>query len=158
MQPQPKRTIKRSKKTVDLQATLETVIDGWNGIIKNISGEEVTDDEKSLLSKGQKFCPVELDPPVIRMQRELSFFFRIIRIKWAFRGKPDSRTEMERKFYEKSTWEPPAACKELENFIDNIQEKFDNWTPPRFIKDNLYKGERNLMTKIKGKMKIWSIW
>ena len=65
MQPQPKRTRKRSKKTVDLQATLETAIDGWNGIIKNISGEEVTDDEKSLLSKGQKFCPVELDPPVI---------------------------------------------------------------------------------------------
>ena len=41
----------------------------------------------------------------------------------------------------------PAACKELDNFIKNIQEKFDNWTPPRFIKDNLSKGERNVMTK-----------
>ena len=67
----------------------------------------------SLLSKGQKFSLVELDPPLVRMQKELNRFFRIIRIKWAFRDKVDKRTEMEKKFYEKSNWEPPAASKEL---------------------------------------------
>jgi hypothetical protein len=42
-----------------------------------------------------------------------------------------------------------TPCKELEHFMKIIQEKFDKWTPPRFIKDNLSKGERNFMNKIK---------
>ena len=121
------------------------VDEGWNGVIKNISGKDVTEDEVSLLSKGQKFTLVELDPPLIRMQKELSRFFRMIRIKWAFRGKTDKRTELEKKFYEKSSWEPPSASIELENFIKNVQTKFDNWKPPRFIKDNVSKGERKFI-------------
>jgi hypothetical protein len=40
---------------------------GWNGIIKNISGEPISSVEESLFQKGKKFCPVELDPPVIRI-------------------------------------------------------------------------------------------
>ena len=43
LQPQPKRI--RKRRTRNLQTVPET-IDGWNGIIKNISGEEVTDDKK----------------------------------------------------------------------------------------------------------------
>ena len=82
---QPRRTRKRRKRISNVQTALGHAIDGWNGINKNISGEEVTDAEHSLSSKGQKFCPVELDPPVIRMQNELNKFFRLIRIKWAFR-------------------------------------------------------------------------
>ena len=83
------------------------------------------------------------------MQCELNKLIRLIRINWVFRDKCDKRTEMEIKFYEKSTWEPPAACKELEDFIKNVQTRFDKWTPPRFIKDNLTKGERNFKKKMR---------
>ena len=72
----------------------------WN--CKEHSGVPVSQTEKSLLSKGKQFCPVELDPPVIRMQKELNAFFRILRIKWHFDGKTDDRTELETKFYQKS--------------------------------------------------------
>ena len=87
-----------------------------------------------LFAKGQKFCPVELDPPIVRMQSELNRFYRILRIKWVFLDKPDKRTELEKAFYEKSTWEPPKACKEIENLIEKLQNMFDKWTPPQFIK------------------------
>ena len=133
---------------IRLHQTQIYIDEGWNGVIKNISGEEVMEDEVSLLSKGQKFSLVELDPPLIRMQKELNRFFRMIRIKWTFRDKIDERSEIERKFYEKSNWEPPAASKELENFIKNIQTKFDSWKPPRFIKDNVTRGEREFIKKI----------
>ena len=69
-----------------------------HGVIKNISGDEVSVNEVNLLSKGQKFCPVELDPPVVRMQRELDRFYRLIRLDWVFCGKTDERTELEKKF------------------------------------------------------------
>ena len=93
----------------------------WNGIVKNISGIPVTQTEQNLFSKGQKFCPVEKDPPIVRMQAELNRFFRMLRIKWLFDDKPDSRTELEKEFYENSSWEPPKAGKEIEEFIkDNL--------------------------------------
>ena len=116
LQPQPKKSRKRKSRQLELIQTLNAIAPNWNGIIKNISGDAVTFDEESLLSKGQKFCPVELDPPIVRMQKELDRFYRMIRINWAFQGKPDQRSELEKKFYENSNWNPPPASKELEQF------------------------------------------
>ena len=82
--------------------------------------------EEKFFSRGQKFCPVELDPPVVRMQNELNRFFRILRIKWLFFDKPDQRSELEKKFYQKSSWEPPKASVEIERFIESLQNNFDN--------------------------------
>ena len=69
--------------------------------------------EESLFLKGKKFCPVEKDPPIIRMQTKLNNFFRNMRIEWFFRGQEDKRSELERKFYPKSDWCPPKACVEI---------------------------------------------
>ena len=63
--------------------------------------------------------------------------------------KPDKRTELEKVFYEKSSLEPPRACKEIEELIKNMQNKFNKWKPPRYIKDNLSKEERILIKQIK---------
>ena len=156
LQPQPKKNRRRRR---NFEATLDAAISaGWNRVIKNISGDPVTETEEILFAKGQKFCPVELDPPIVRMQRELDRFFRILRIKWVFDDKRDKRTELEKVFYEKSSWEPPKACKEIENMISKLQDKFDKWTPPRFIKDNLSKGERNLLTYLKNKEDLIYKW
>jgi hypothetical protein len=61
-------------------------------------------------------------------------------------------------FYEKSSWEPPKACKEVETMIDKIQEKFDKWTPPRFTKDNLTRSERKYLQNLKEKEDITYRW
>ena len=79
------------------------------------------------------------------MQRELSAFFRTLRIKWVFRNQEDGRTDLERKFYKKSNWNPPKACKEIEDMISRLQEKFDEWKPSRYLKDNLSAEERKVL-------------
>ena len=158
LQPQPKRSRKRRDRHHNEQTMEENVPEGWNGIVKNISGEPVTKIEESLFLKGKKFCPVEKDPPFIRMQRELNTFFRHLRIQWHFRGQKDGRSELEKKFYPKSNWTPPKACVEIENFISKMQEKFDRWKPQRYVKDNLSYQERQFLQKIKTDDKIVYMW
>ena len=120
MQPQPKkRKIRKRKNNADDVTNSQ----GWNGILKNISGENVSDVE-------QKFCPVEMDPPIIRMQEELNRFYRILRIKWFFRGKSDERSELEKKCYPKSDWEPPKACVEVEKSSNTFKTSLTPGDPP----------------------------
>ena len=82
------------------------------------------------------------------MQAELNRFFRMLRIKWFFDGKPATSSELEKVFYVNSSWEPPKAGKEVEDLIRNIQTKFDKWNPPRFISDNLNRDDRKLLKDI----------
>ena len=73
--------------------------------------------KESLFLKCTFFCPIEQDPLIIRMQRELNLFFRTLRIQWLLYGKEDGRTEMEKKCYLKSNWNPQKAGVEIENFM-----------------------------------------
>ena len=114
--------------------------------------------EKEFFSKGKQFCTGELDPPILRMQQELHRFYRILRIKWYFLDQHDKRSELEKRFYQKSSWEPPKACAEIENMISRLQEKFDRWKPPRWIKDNLRKEERQFMKSMKENKDIIYMW
>jgi hypothetical protein len=111
-----------------------------------------------LLSKGKKFCPVEVDPPIVRLQRELNRFYRTLRLEWLFHGQEDKRTELEKKFYPKSDFKPPKASIEIENFIARLQEKFDKWKPSKFVKDNVSKPEREFIKNIKNKKDIVYMW
>ena len=65
---------------------------------------------------------------------------------------------MEKIFYQKSSWEPPKACVEIENFIKSLQSKFDNWKPNRWIKDNLSREERKFFKELKDKDDIVYLW
>ena len=65
---------------------------------------------------------------------------------------------MEKVFYQKSSWEPPKACKEIETLIEKIQEKFDKWTPPKHIRDNITNEERKFLQKIKNEDDIIYKW
>ena len=152
-QPQPKKVRKRKRRSNENFSD-----SGWNNSIKNISGVNTSNAEELLLSKGKKFCPVELDPPIIRMQKELKAFYRNLRIKWHFRNAHDERTELEKKFYERSDWEPPKASAEIERFIENFQHKFDTWKVPFRIPDNLSKEEREFLKSIKNDENILYMW
>ena len=78
LQPKPKRRRKR-KRSADVTLISE---DGekvkWNTVIKNFTGNPISEAEKTLFSKGKKFCPVELDPPIQRMKSELNVFLEIL--------------------------------------------------------------------------------
>ena len=77
---------------------------------------------------------------------------------WFFDTKSDTRSELERKFYVKSDWEPPKACVEIESFINRIQEKFDSWRPKRWIKDNLTREERLVLNNIRQDQNTIYMW
>ena len=156
LQPQPRKLKRRKQKIISENNGNEP--DKWNDVIKNISGEGVSNVEKNFFSKGQKFCPVEKDPPIIRMQRELLKFYRNLRLSWVFKDETDKRTDLEKKFYLKSAWEPPKACKEIESMISFIQRKFDKWTPPRWTKDNLSKEERLFLKSLSENEDIKYMW
>ena len=154
-QPQPKKSKKRKSKPTPVA---ENIPQGWNGVLKNISGLPISKAEETLFLKGKKFCPTEKDPPMIRIQRELNKFYRSLRLEWIFKGQKDGRTEMEKTFYEKSNWNPPKACSEVENFISRLQEKFDRWKPPKFLKDNLSNEERRFLKSLKENDDIIYMW
>ena len=160
-QPQPRRvrTRRRTHHLSEFEQDLNVAVqNGWNGIVKNISEQPVSRTEEYLFSKGKKFCPVEQDPPIIRMQKELNGFFRTLRIQWLFYDNADIRTELETKFYKKSDWVPPKAGVEIEQFIQHVQNRFDAWKPPQWIRDNLNKQERHLMSEIKGNNDMVYLW
>ena len=68
------------------------------------------------------------------------------------------RTELETKFYSKSSWSPPKAGVEVEQFIKHVQTKFDRWKPAQWIADNLSKREREFLKKIKSDDEIIYMW
>ena len=92
------------------------------------------------------------------MQQELNYFYRNLRLEWIFKHQQDKRSVLEKKFYERSDWNPPKACKEIEDCISRVQEKFDNWNPLKFIKDNLTSNERNLIKDIKNDENVVYMW
>ena len=111
---QPKRSRKRWTRQLVDQTMEENIPEGWNGILKIISGQPVTKIEESLFLKGKKFCPVEKDPPIIRMQRELNTFFRMFRIQWHFRGQKDERSDVLSKVILDS---PQSLCRNRQLYI-----------------------------------------
>ena len=94
LQPQPKKRRRRKRNELSEQPLEQNIHQGWNGVIKNISGEAVTKAEENLFSRGKKFCPIQLDPPVVRIQKELDIFFRNLRIQWIFQNQPERRSEL----------------------------------------------------------------
>ena len=156
LQPQSKRISKRKSHT--LEPGQNNLPGGWNGIVKNISDEPVSNIEQKLLQKGKQFCPTEIDPPVVRMQKELNQYYRSLRIEQIFHDKEDGRTELEKRFDKKSDWQPPKAGVEVENFIQRLQEKFDKWTPPRFAQDNLTKEERTYLKEVRKNDRMVYMW
>ena len=155
LQPQPKKTRKRKSKSITPGTSLP---EGWNGVVKNISGVPISKVEESLFLKGKKFCPVEKDPPIVRMQKELNSFYRNLRLEWIFYGQKDGRSELEKKFYPKSNWKPPKACVDIENYISRIQERFDRWKPSSKVKDNLSREERQFLNSLNENNDIIYMW
>ena len=75
LQPQPKRTRRRGQNLSFEQVLNNTELKSWNGVLKNISGHPTTETEEVLFTRGKQFAPVELDPPIIRMQKDFNRFF-----------------------------------------------------------------------------------
>ncbi|KAJ8022623.1 hypothetical protein HOLleu_37577 [Holothuria leucospilota] len=122
--------------------------------VVNHSSQPLTPDELCLLSRGLKFCPVPLKLEKLSLQQDLDAFFRRLRLCEYFSGDgadisydPDT---FDQKFKDKSTWTPPTGRDpHLESFIHAVQKEIDEFVPCKFVKDNLTRGERKALAKLK---------
>ena len=109
-----------------------------------MSDSPIPESIQAFLSLGAKFTPVQLDIDRVQLEKDLESWFRRLRIKEYFGDKKDERTNEEKRFYLSSNWTPPKGrCPPLDMFIYRMRQKFDNWIPPRRIRDN--------MTPLKGR-------
>ena len=117
--------------------------ENWNGGVKNFSSKPTSKEEERLLNRNRKFAPMELDPPQLRNQQELDRWLRSLHLQYQFFDQPDSRSELEKKFYQPNkNYEPSIVSYHLETFKGAMQREYDQWKPPRYIKDNISRGER----------------
>ena len=119
----------------------------------NISNKILTDDEKSLLSKGPSFCPTPKDVNRLKLAEDWEIFESRLRSAVLFKQiRPEKGTPINEspqllpKFKSKSTWRAPVSKSlPLENFLQLV--KTDIFDPANTKKalDNLNKGERRAL-------------
>lgn len=69
-----------------------------HGNVKNLSSQELTEHQYSVLELGPKFCPVEHDINRARFQKDLNAGFRRMKLKEHFYPEDDTRTEEQKRF------------------------------------------------------------
>ena len=120
--------------------------EGWNGGVKNFSSKTISKAEEKLLNRNRKFAPMELDPPQLRNQQELDRWIRSLHLQYQFFDQPDTTSEIEKKFYQPNkSYEPSIVSHHLETFKSAMQREYDQWKPPRYVKDNISREEREFL-------------
>ena len=120
--------------------------EGWNGGVKNFSSKTISKAEEKLLNRNRKFAPMELDPPQLRNQQELDRWIRSLHLQYQFFDQPDTTSEIEKKFYQPNkSYEPSIDSHHLETFKSAMQREYDQWKPPRYVKDNISREEREFL-------------
>ena len=120
-----------------------------HGKVKNLSSIELTEAQVTVLELGPKFCPVEHDINRARYQKDLNEGFRRMKLKAKFFPDMDTRTEEEKRFYVKSSWEPPNPNHAVKTFEMLIQNNFDIWKQPTRIARNLSYSQLQALKELK---------
>ena len=120
--------------------------------VVNVSDKTLTSAEESLLSKGIKFCPTPLYLDKLALQRDLDAFKRRLRLFEFFNAGSENEEKNSEtpRFRNKSTWTPREGRDSfLDCFLDAIQKDVDEFQPPKYVKDNLPKEEREALTNLR---------
>lgn len=121
----------------------------------NLTSEELSEEQISLLRKGPSFCPLPKDINWLKMQDDWDKFERRVRLKAFFHGKQESNKaeDGEKAAFKPpstSTWNPPKSKHpELELFLSEVKKGIFNPANINKPKDNLSKGERIALKQLK---------
>ena len=122
--------------------------------IQNMSNEKLSNEEISLLAKGLKLVPTPQTSKkrILRKQimQDFNNFARRMRIRYIFANEK----KKQHPYHVKSNWEPPITQSvALERFLDQVKLELSE---AKFVKpnDNLTKGERKALKKLKTNIKI----
>ena len=134
------RRFKRKTRQTDEQAT------NLDSVVVNLSSAELTESEKSLLSKGLNFCPRPKSYDKGKLVEDTKAFTRRMRLKSHFADRSDSRSrEKYPDFIPKSDWQPPKQGRDLEAFVNRVESAVRSHIPPKPKHDNLSKSDRSAL-------------
>ena len=134
------RRFKRTTRQTDKQAT------NLDSVVVNLSSAELTESEKSLLSKGLNFCPRPKSYDKGKLVEDTKAFTRRMRLKSHFADRSDSRSqEKYPDFIPKSDWQPPKQGRDLEAFVNRVESAVRSHIPPKPKHDNLSKSDRSAL-------------
>ena len=144
------RKIRRTKQKIEREKKLRQNNEQY---IQNMSNERLSNEEISLLAKGLKFVPTQTkNEQTLRKQimQDFNNFARRMRIRYIIANNKNKQHP----FHVKSNWEPPTTQSvALESFLDEAKLELSE-APFEKIKDNLTKGERTALKKLKTNKKI----
>ena len=134
----------------NVNSELSNHVSRIHGNVKNLSSQELTEHQFSVLELGPKFCPVEHDLNRARFQKDLNAGFRRMKLREHFYPEEDTRTEEQKRFYTKSEeWEPPNPSSSLKAHNLVIQHRFDSWKQPTRVARNLSRNQQNAIKELK---------
>ena len=121
----------------------------------NLSSQDLSDAETTLLAKGPSFCPIPKDINWLRVHEDLDKFERRIRLATYFYKKEEQPVEDQQgtnlpPVPSKSKWIPPkSSYPEVELFLSEIRKDILNPKNCRKPRDNLTKEERLALRNLK---------
>ena len=132
---------------------------GNSQVIVNLSSHALTDPQKSILTKGLKFCPTQKRNDPAESRVDLEVFHKKLRTKEFFskqnqnqnqKGSENSLNKISPygntanflKLRQKSNWKPPHGSPNLETFINVNEMDLSNDQPSRNKKQNISEEER----------------
>ena len=118
----------------------------------------LSENERSLLSKGLKFIPLTPSCDRFQLQSDSQRFFRALRLQFHFAGKNNTLPDDELfpfKKQRKSTWTPPPGqSKALDLYIKSTENDIKNLLFPRLRKSNLSKVESKALSLLRSRKDI----
>ena len=125
----------------------------------NLSSEQLSTSEISLLCKGLTFCPLPSRPDTFQLKKDLIQFSRRLRLKEYFwDSEDDNEEDVAYKLLRRASVWTPLVNRDaaLESYIklinDNIQEQIQ--TPRKCCRDNLTKEERQALVSLRTRTDI----
>ena len=140
-----KRKVRKQKKN---KKQLNAQLEANEKHIKNLSNQELTNDQINLLAKGLKFvpCPITKETQIRKqLLRDYDNFARRMRLRDIFHGQ-DKEPHL---FHVKSTWKPPVQPSvALESYLEEVRTQLAEvkLTKP---KNNLPPKEREALKALK---------
>ena len=120
--------------------------------VKNISSKTLSESEIEILELGPKFTPVQKDLDRAKLQKDLDYGFRRMKLTDFFHPDEDTRDEEDKRFYVKREgWEPNENQVRPNLMAHNrlIQSKFDQWKQPTKVKSNLSHKQQEALKTLK---------
>ena len=136
--------------------------------VVNLSSYDLTDQERSVLLRGLKFCPTPGEPNIQELKEDLQSFFRRLKIRAHFYNEdteslpeptqptldsflsPAQTPVNLTKFKLPSTWDPEESTVDpaIETFCRAVQNELRDFVPRRPRDQNLTKDEKDILANL----------